>query len=114
MQPSNPVNYSRADLYAGSSRLAKGPLLFIGPIVLSTLVYNPISSQTLTINELLMSVHKHSKNEQVANYLWILIIGTYVNIQVLGDWNCLKAPIVYQVVCQPHGPRALLWVTIFH
>lgn len=92
---------------------AKGPLPFIGPIVLSTLVYNPISLQTLTINELLMRVHKHIKNEQVANYLRIPIICTYVNIQVLGDWSGLKAPVICQGVCQFHGPGARLWVTIF-
>lgn len=102
-----------ADLCAYSFWLAKGSLPFIGPIVLSTLVYNPISLQTLTINELLTSVHKHIKNEQVANYLWIPIICTYVNIQVLGDWSGLKAPVICQGVCRLHGPGAHLWFTIF-
>lgn len=97
-----------------SSSWQRGHFPLSVPIVLSALVYNPISLQTLTINELLMNVHKHIKNEQVANYLWILIICTYVNIQVLVAWNCLKAPVICQVVCQLNGPRAHLWVTIFH
>lgn len=84
------------------------------PIVLSGLVYNTISLQTLTINELLMNAHKHIKNEQVANYLRIPIVCTYIHIQFLVDWNWLKVPVICQVVCQLNGPRAHLWVAISH
>lgn len=39
--------------------------------MLSGLVYNTISLQSLTMNELLRSVQKDIKHEQVANCLWI-------------------------------------------
>lgn len=81
----------------------RGHFLLSGPIVLSGLVYNTISLQTLTINELLRSVQKHIKNEQVANYLWIRSFALTVNIQVLLD-NWLKVPVSCQVVCQLNGP----------
>lgn len=39
--------------------------------MLSGLVYNTISLQSFTMNELLRRVQKHIKHKQVENYLWI-------------------------------------------
>lgn len=107
MHASNLVNYLRPICMPAplSSHTGwhRGHLLLAGPIVLSGLVYNTISLQTLTINELLRSVQKHIKNEQVANYLWIRSSALTVNIQVLLD-NWLKVPVSCQVVCQLNGP----------
>lgn len=49
----------------------RGHFVLLEPIVLSGLVYNTISLQSLTMNELLRSVQKDIKHEQVTNCLWI-------------------------------------------
>lgn len=91
------------------ARLAEGPPPVRMPLVLSNLVYNTISSQTLRINELLMSVHKHVKNEQGGDYLWISVVCAYINVQVSVDWNRQGVLVIWWCVSLM-GSRAHSWV----
>lgn len=83
----------------------RGHFLLSLPIVLSSLVYNTISLQTLRINEFLISVRKHIKNEQ-RKLSMDPISCICIYVQFLVDLNWLKALVICQVACRLNGPRS--------